>query len=194
MTRMLAITVLFSGLLVAEVEAQELKGSPESIQNQWLYAKGIELKFFETEDDVALAKKNGLLVPLWRNPKLMFVDVWHEYVLPTTRAFIDMFEKLRPQVCGQELVITGASRSLERLPPNGSLYTVHVTGMSVDFRIPESLECRQWFERTLLKFEGMHIIDVTLETSPWHYHIAVFPTRFEVSTPPRPVSTNAESH
>jgi len=177
-----AILVVFA---TKSIEAQKLTGSPESIQNQWLYARGTGLEFMPNAQAIEFYVAAGLLVDLRENPKLEFVDVSFPFVLPSTKQWVDEFERIRPAFCGETLVITSGIRPLDRQPSNASLWSVHPTGISVDLRVPKERKCRAWFEKMFLNLEAANEIDVTKEKWPAHYHVTVFPARvrhYSVST------------
>lgn len=171
-----AVAVLFLGLAAAEAQAQELKGSPDSMAWQYLYAERENLELFLNRKAITSALEKGVLVALDENPALEFFDfkVSAPYALPDTKQFIDWFENVRPEECGPKLVLTSGTRALDRQPANAHPLSVHLRGMSVDLRLPKNARCRQWFEKTLLSLEAQGVLDVTLETNPWHYHVAVF--------------------
>jgi LysM repeat protein len=47
--------------------------------------------------------------------------------------------------------------------------------MAVDLRRSNTTRCREWLQSTLLSLEGAGVLEATLERSPPHYHIAIFP-------------------
>ncbi|MDO8565369.1 MAG: DUF5715 family protein [bacterium] len=161
-------------ITAVQLEAQELKGSPNSIAWQYLYAESEGLKLFSNKKAVMKAVENGTLVSLEDNPDLEFFEVSFPYVLPKTKQFVDWFENARPTECGPKLVVTSGTRALNRQPKNAHPLSIHTRGVSVDLRIPEDSRCWKWFRDTLLSLENRDMIDVTLETKPWHLHVAVF--------------------
>jgi hypothetical protein len=50
--------------------------------------------------------------------------------------------------------------------------------MAVDLRAPTSPACRRWLESTLIALERQRVLDATLERSPLHFHVAVFPDEY----------------
>jgi murein DD-endopeptidase MepM/ murein hydrolase activator NlpD len=51
--------------------------------------------------------------------------------------------------------------------------------MAIDLRVPPTRKCRAWLENTLLSLEKQHVVDVTREHYPPHYHVAVFSKNYE---------------
>lgn len=170
----LAAALLSIGL---GAEAQSLKGSPESIGYQFLYAQAYTLPFLPDAEAVRFFIEGGFLVELEENGDYELFEVSHPYVLPTTRLFVEWFASGYRRTCGEKLFVTSATRPVAEQPPNAHPLSVHPTGMAVDFRRPNGL-CRHWLEQTLLAFEEMGALDVTLEMNPWHYHVAVFPANY----------------
>ena len=168
------VTALFLGLVAIEMEAQSLKGSPESIGYQFLRAQSLSLPFPQTAKDVQRLIEAGNLVELLGNDDYELFEVSHPYVLPTTKLFVELFANEYRETCHEKLVVTSEVRPIDEQPANASPFSVHPTGMSVDFRVPEKRACRRFLERTLLSFEGGGSVDVTKEVNPHHYHVAVF--------------------
>jgi nucleoid-associated protein YgaU len=50
--------------------------------------------------------------------------------------------------------------------------------MAVDLRVPRRGSCRRWIESTFLSLERKRLLDATLERSPLHFHVAVFPDEY----------------
>jgi hypothetical protein len=50
--------------------------------------------------------------------------------------------------------------------------------MAVDLRVPRRASCRRWLESTFLSLERQRLLDATLERSPLHFHVAVFPDEY----------------
>jgi hypothetical protein len=51
--------------------------------------------------------------------------------------------------------------------------------MALDLRRPWNRRCRGWLEHTLVTLEARNVLEATYEHSPPHYHLAVFPSRYE---------------
>lgn len=171
------VLVLFLGLVTHETEAQSLKGSSNSIGYQFIYAHSVSLTFLPNVEAIRFFVEGGVIVKLEESENYRLFEVSHPYVLPTTRFFVKWFASEYRLACGEELVVTSATRPINQQPSNASPYSVHPTGMSVDFRVPMNSVCRRWLERTLLALEYDGRLDVTLEENPWHYHVAVYLTQ-----------------
>ncbi|MFZ2484508.1 MAG: DUF5715 family protein [Minisyncoccia bacterium] len=172
----LIVALLFVG---AKAEAQSLKGSPESIGYQYLYAQGLSLDFVPTATGLDSLIEEGVLVELEGNKNYELFKVSHPYVLSTTHVFIEWFAKEYRRACGEKLVLTSGTRPINEQPGNASPLSVHPTGLAVDVRVPANSMCRLWLETTALSFESAGELDVTLETAPWHYHFTVFIPQYE---------------
>jgi nucleoid-associated protein YgaU len=51
--------------------------------------------------------------------------------------------------------------------------------MAVDIRRSSNRYCREWLEDLLLYLEGQGVIEAVRERRPPHYHVAVFPKKYE---------------
>jgi nucleoid-associated protein YgaU len=91
------------------------------------------------------------------------------------KLFIERLGGQYRRACGEELVVTSLTRPLSEQPRNASIYSVHPTGMAVDFRTSLNSVCRHWLESTLLYLEDAGVLEATKERQPSHYHVAVFP-------------------
>ena len=50
--------------------------------------------------------------------------------------------------------------------------------MASDLRRSWNRQCRSWLELTLLTLEANNVLDAMLESSPPHFHIALFPSQY----------------
>lgn len=156
-----------------------LKGSPASMVRQNEVARSNELTFMRTPAQVREFVAKGSLVPLPGNTDYeMAKGVSFAFARPETRNFVEQFAPGYHQACGTKLVITSATRPLDRQPPNAHKLSVHPTGMAVDMRVPKDAKCRSWLETTLLSMEKAGELDATHEVHPQHFHVAVFPDDF----------------
>ena len=156
-----------------------LKGSPASMVRQNEVARSNELVFMRTPAQVQEFVAKGSLVPLTGNADYeMAKGVSFGFARPETRNFVEQFAPGYHQACGTKLVITSATRPLDRQPPNAHKLSVHPTGMAVDMRVPRDAKCRTWLETTLLSMEKKGELDATHEVHPQHFHVAVFPDDF----------------
>jgi hypothetical protein len=88
-------------------------------------------------------------------------------------------------------VVTSLTRPISEQPRNSHRLSVHPTGMAVDLRVPADSGARRWLENTLLSLENNGVLDVTKEKSPPHYHVAVFPLKYEAYAAKHPRDTVA---
>jgi hypothetical protein len=152
----------------------DLKGGRSTNPFQaFVYAIQMDYVIPQSEEEFQDVIKNNL-VPLQEEGEEVpyrLHDVDHPFVLPITRRFaFHLGEAYAEADCG-ELVITGAAR-FERLR-NSSRFSVHSTGMPLDFRIPSDPRCRTWLEEELSDLERERLADVTRERSPQHFHVVL---------------------
>jgi hypothetical protein len=155
--------------------AQSLRGSRRSVNRMHDRAVANHLQFYDTFRAVRSAEGRGRFVPLDRGAGYEVAvtgDV--PVVLPTTRDFVRRLAGQYRAACGGTLVVTGATRPLDRQLVNSSSRSVHPTGMAVDLRKPSG-RCLTWLRRTLLAQERAGLIEATEEHRPPHFHVAVFP-------------------
>jgi hypothetical protein len=106
-------------------------------------------------------------------------SVSYPYVRREVKLFIERLSGQSRAVCPDGLVVTGATRPQNRRPSNGSKRSVHPAGMALDLRIPDTRRCRVWLEGVLLSLERRRVLEATRETTPPHYHVAVFPKPYK---------------
>jgi hypothetical protein len=95
------------------------------------------------------------------------------YAAPEVRAFIETLGAEYHSACGERLVVTSALRPMSRRPRNGSVKSVHPTGIAIDVRKPKRGMCRDWLRQLLLQHEREGTIEATEEFRPPHFHIVV---------------------
>jgi nucleoid-associated protein YgaU len=131
--------------------------------------------------DAAQVKRfvsGGYLVPVRGNSNYRLKGVSFPYARPEARLFIERLSNQYRNACGEQLVVTSLTRTLDRQPRNASTRSVHPTGMAVDLRRSNSSACRNWLERVLLSLEEQGVLEATRERRPPHYHIAIFPKTY----------------
>ena len=162
----------------ATATAQSLRGSAASVHLVHRRAVTRGLDFYETTPEIRRAVVRGELVALRANSNFRLVNVSSPYVRPTTRSFVQELGASYRRACGQRLVVTSATRPMSRKLANGSAQSVHPTGMAIDLRRPTG-RCLTWLRKTLLSYERRGMIEATEERRPPHFHVAVFPGRFQ---------------
>lgn len=168
---LLAVGVGWAG----DLASQSLAGGRRVMQEQ--YAKAEEYDYTPLRDAAHVNRfvELGLLVPLAGNANYAIDDeVSYPYARPEVKLFVERLSRQYRNACGEQLVVTSLTRSLDRQPPNSSRYSVHPRGMAVDLRRSNSRACRAWLEDVLLHLEGRGALDATRERRPPHYHIAVY--------------------
>ncbi|MDB4949393.1 MAG: hypothetical protein JWM27_2042 [Gemmatimonadetes bacterium] len=187
MLKSAALLIAFSTAAAAPAGAVRvpvtLRGSPASMVRQNEVAKENELTFLRTPAQVQEFVAAGKLVPLPGSADYQVAKgTGWPYARPETRNFV---ERLAPQyhaACGTPMVVTSATRPLDRQPKNAHKLSVHPTGMAVDLRVPKQARCLGWLETKLLAMETAGELDATHEIHPAHFHIAVFPAGFRTPT------------
>ena len=170
------ITKLSMALLLCTgfASAQTLKGSPASIDRQYRAALSYGLAFVDSARSVQNHVNSNQLVRVNPDRYLELHDVSYPYAVPGTKQFLSRLSGQYHNACGEKLTVTSLLRPRDRQPSNSVAHSVHPAGMAVDLRIPRSQKCRTWLENTLLSLEKQHVVDVTRERYPPHYHVAVF--------------------
>ena len=172
--------MLLVPLSVSLAQAQSLKGSSASIENQYRAAHAYGYTFVKSSASVRGLVDTGRLVRVNTDNHLVLHDVSFPYVVPGARVFLDRLSAQYHRACGEKLTVTSLLRPKNRQPANSARKSVHPAGMAIDLRIPRERKCHSWLEKTLLALEKDRVIDVTRERRPPHYHVAVFVERYEV--------------
>ena len=161
-------------------------GCQTTSEQQLQYAFSIQLPLMTTETEYQSRINSGYFVRL----EGLFLDVRarRPYALPQTVAFlIKMSQAYSAAGCGQ-LIIMDALRLTTERPVNGSVYSVHPTGMAVDIRtkyIP--IECADWLRAYVSQKEAAGEVDGTQELRPEHLHVVVVPLQLPESSSPQVV-------
>jgi hypothetical protein len=172
--RTLLLTSTLFVALASELAAQSLRGSQEGVDHLYLVARASGLQFHATVSSARRAVAAGEFVELNGNndytPKNRMSL---PYATPETRAFIEHLAAEYHSACGERLVVTSALRPMSRRPRNGSVKSVHPTGIAFDVRKPKRRICRDWLRQLLLQHEREGTIEATEEFRPPHFHIVV---------------------
>ena len=166
-------------LSASGADAQSLRGSRASINRMYNQAKAEDFTFLETTAGVRKFAANGLLVRLKAGNDFALHRVSFPYVRPQVRTFVERLSEQYRDACGERLVVTSAVRPSTRQPYNSTERSVHPTGMAVDLRKPSKASCLKWLRNTLISLEKSRVIEATEERSPAHFHVAVFPSKYE---------------
>lgn len=169
---LLSIWVLAVG---ATAEAQSLRGSSASLDRQTRQAAAHDYTYLRDVDQVQRFIEAGLLVPVSETRDYWLKGVSFPVARPALRLFIERLASQYRAACGERLVVTSLTRPIANQPRNASRRSVHPTGMAADLRRPFPGPCRDWLEDTLLYLEGQKVLEATRESSPAHYHVALFP-------------------
>ncbi|MBI4545177.1 MAG: LysM peptidoglycan-binding domain-containing protein [Gemmatimonadetes bacterium] len=159
--------------------AQSLRGSKASLERQNRAAGRHDFTYLLSTRQVKKFVRLGLLVPLAGNAYYELARVSFPYARPEARLFVERLSRQYYAACGEKLVVTSLVRPIARQPRNASDQSVHPTGMALDLRQSGNRWCRRWLEDTLLHLEDRGVLEATRERHPPHYHVAVFPSRYE---------------
>lgn len=172
--RALLLSCTLSPVLAGGLAAQSLRGSQESVDHLYLVARASGLQFHATVRSARRAVAAGEFVALSGNgdyaPKNRMSL---PYATAETRSYIERLGAEYHHACGERLVVTSALRPMSRRPRNGSVKSVHPTGIAVDVRKPKRRICRDWLRQLLLQHEREGVIEATEEYRPPHFHIVV---------------------
>jgi hypothetical protein len=174
----LALVVLATGA-GSPLSGQSLRGSPSSLDRQNRVARQHDFTYIETPDRVRFFATQGWLVPIKSSGDFIVKkDVSFPYARPEVQLFARRLGSQYRSACGERLVVTSLTRPTNRQPRNASDRTVHPTGMALDLRYSWDSGCRRWLEGVLTSLEQQGVLEATLERSPRHYHIAIFPDQY----------------
>jgi LysM repeat protein len=162
----------------APASAQSLRGSRSSVDRQNQQARRHDFTFLKQPSQLERFVDAGLLVPLEGDGHYTLHDVSFNVARPEVKLFVERLSAQYLEACGEPLVVTSLTRPASHQPSNASARSVHPTGMAVDLRVPSTSACRRELESTLLALEKRRVLDATLERSPLHFHVAVFPDAY----------------
>jgi LysM repeat protein len=166
------LLALLSLVSVAPAAAQSLRGSHASVEKMYSRAVLNDLEFYRTSKSVYQSVRDGELVLIPITMDMTLDDVTYPFVLPRTKAVLDVFARKYHQACGERLVVTSAARPRTEQPRNASPQSVHPTGMAIDFRKPAG-NCLSYMRSELVTLEKQGVIEATEERHPVHFHVAV---------------------
>ncbi len=170
--------LLAAGFPVAS-ESATLRPTRGSLDIQNREARRHDFTYIQTPSQVKTFVSKGYLEPVPQETSDYFLkEVSFPYSRPEVRMFIERLSEQYRSACGEKLVVTSLTRPKSRQPRNASHRSVHPTGMALDLRRPWNRTCRGWLEHTLVTLEAKDILEATLERSPPHYHIALFPKQY----------------
>lgn len=165
-------------LLPLTADGQSLQGSRASVDLMYRTAQQQDLYFYQTSEGVRRAAARGTFVRLSGNADYRLAGVSNPYVLPVVRTFVERLATQYRSACGEQLVVTSATRPKSQRLINSVDKSVHPTGMAVDLRRPNAGRCLSWLRSTLVSLEARGLIEATQERRPPHFHVAVFPRQY----------------
>ena len=168
------IAVLFVLTTANAALGQSLRGSGTSLDRQNRQAQLHDFTFLRDAAHVQRFVDAGYLVVIQGDDNYSLKAVSFPFGRPAVKLFIERLSAQYRRACGEQLVVTSLTRPISNQPRNASRRSVHPTGMAIDLRRPYPGPCRDWLEDTLLSLEGERVLDATRETSPAHYHVALY--------------------
>mgnify|MGYP003658890576 CR=1 FL=1 len=161
---------------VDALAGQSLRGSRASMDRQNRMAAAHDYTYIETPERVQFFASRGWLVPVETTRDFVVKrDVSFPYARPEVELFAQRLGNQYRRACGERLVVTSLTRPANRQPRNASDRSVHPTGMALDLRYSWNADCRRWLENVLASLERQGVLEATLERTPRHYHVALFP-------------------
>ncbi len=160
------------------VEAATLRPTRGSLDVQNREARRHDYTYLQSSAQVKRFVELGYLKRVPSGTSYFLKEVSFPYARPEVKLFIERLSEQYRKACGEKLVVTSLTRPKDRQPRNASHRSVHPTGMALDLRRPWSRVCRGWLEHTLVTLEAKGVLEATLERSPPHYHIALFPKEY----------------
>ena len=150
-----------------------LQGSRPKVLAAHAYAIKYDYSFVRDAEHFKRFIAQGLLVELPGNENYSLHKVSFPYARPTAKLFIERLSSQYRKATGQVLQVTSATRSQDSQPWNASQYSVHPTGMAIDFRIPADTVALKWLQTSLLAMQGRGVVLATQEHNPPHLHVVV---------------------
>ncbi|MEX2529007.1 MAG: DUF5715 family protein [Gemmatimonadota bacterium] len=169
------LVITFLVLAPGEGVGQTLRGSQASLDRQNHQARSHDFTYLRTSDQVRRFVAAGYLVELPGNADYRVHNVSFPYARPEVKTFVERLSRQYRSACGEQLVVTSATRPQSHQPRNASSRSVHPTGMALDLRVPQNPRCRSWLESTLMSLEGRGVVEAIRERRPPHYHLAIYP-------------------
>jgi hypothetical protein len=161
LVRAVMLSAALAPIFARGLHAQSLRGSQESVDHLYLVARASGLQFHATvplSGNKDYTPKSSMSLP---------------YATAEVRAYVEHLAAEYHAACGERLVITSALRPMSKRPRNGSVKSVHPTGIAVDVRKPKRRLCRDWLRQLLLQHEREGAIEATEEFRPPHFHVVV---------------------
>ncbi|MDA1092436.1 MAG: DUF5715 family protein [Acidobacteria bacterium] len=174
----LGLVLLVAASLTYRASAQSLRGSRASLDVQTAEAADHDFSYAVEPDEVRTLVLSGFLIPMHGNRDYRLENVSFPFARPAVKLFVERLASQYRRACGQPLVVTSLTRPQSAQPHNASEQSVHPTGMALDLRRPSG-RCRRWLEETLLSLESESVLEATAERRPPHYHVAVFPEKYQ---------------
>ncbi len=177
-TLVIATGLIALTAIATSAHAQSLRGSAASVNRIHSQALAHSLRFYASASSIREAASSGTLRRLEPNADFRMVDVSYPYLVPATHTFVVRLASQYRSACGEQMVVTSATRPTTMRLINSSDKSVHPTGMAVDLRKPTNSRCLSWLRNTLGALEAAGVLDAVEERNPPHFHVAVFPRQY----------------
>lgn len=168
------------------LHAQTLRGSPASVERIYRQAVNHRLPFYESAAAIREAVADGELIHLSGNADYRLVDVSYPYAVPAAHTFVVRLASQYRAACGEQLVVTSATRPTTMRLANSVDKSVHPTGMAIDLRKPTNAKCLRWLRDTLIALDATGVLEAVEERNPPHFHVAIFPRQYQQYVSARP--------
>jgi hypothetical protein len=179
--QILGMLALGASTVASSAHAQTLRGSKGSVEKMYWFAVNHRMSFRHTPEAISADAARGRLVQLGGSLDYALAGgVGWPFVTPETKRFVELFAEQYSAVCEGPLMLTSASRPLNRQPRNANKHSVHPAGIAIDLRRPPRGPCLDWTRQALVELERRGIVEATEERRPVHFHVAV------LTTPGRP--------
>lgn len=189
MLTMVPRRALFCAALMAfpaGLHAQTLRGSAASVDRIYRQAISHDLLFHETAAAIRRSAEDGQLVRLTGNADYRLNGVSFPYAVPAAHTFVVRLASQYRAACGEQLVVTSATRPTSMRLANSTPKSVHPAGMAIDLRKPTNSRCLTWLRETLLDLDARGVIEAVEERNPPHFHVAIFPEPYRKYVAGRP--------
>lgn len=175
------VALLASAATLHAEDFKTLWGTKAKVDAAFQHATNLNLTRVTDAAQLNRFVKLGLLVRLTGNRHYRLHDVTSPYLRPAAKLLVERLAEQYYAEFREQLVVTSALRTLAHSAGvwNASQKSVHPAGIAVDFRIPQNADAKAWLENTFLTLQAREVIIATRETNPPHYHIVVFPVRYQ---------------
>ena len=186
-------SVLAASAAAPASASASLRGSRGAVERQVRAARSHDYTYIANPQQLRRFVDEGWLTLVSGGRSYRLAGVSFPYARPEVLLFIERLSGQYRKACDERLVVTSLTRPKSHQPRNASPRSVHPTGMALDLRRSSRAKCRRWLESTLLTLERRGVLDATYERRPPHYHVALFPDRYQAYVEAKLARTPAAS-